>query len=333
MRDYQTKANDPDVADSIVVEKLGAHETNSALKELKNGVSKTGQTLTDQSDSGDDEVFTQLATAMFINAMSAQTFQDSGIASAYIITPLTGSGGLVAPTDYSQMNGAVVSFIPSNANPAGASTLDFGQTAGSLLGTKAILSLAAAPLAANVLDTTHYHEFRFSVFLNAWLFIGKKRAADPVTGLFDAYGKWSDKKTSSNAGGTFTKDAWRKRDLGFEDSDGSNLGVLANDQLTLEAGTYVCAAQAPGHKVNKHILRLRDTTGATTLLQGANADCSATANVTTLATLSGKFTIGIQSVLEIQHYSTTTQATTGFGNPMSIGVDEIYTIIELWRVL
>jgi hypothetical protein len=271
---------------------------------------------------------------MFINGISAQSFVDSGIASAYIITPVTGSGGLVVPTDYAQMDGAIVSFLPSNANPAGASTLDFGQTAGSLLGTRAIISLTTFPLAANTLDTGHYHEFKYSVALNSWVFIGKKRPADPVTGLFDAYGKWSDKKTSGDGGGTFTKDIWQKRDLNFEDSDDSNLGTLANDQLTLEAGTYVCSVKAPGQNVNKHALRLYDTTGADVLIDGENADCTAASGVTTHAMLSDKFTITVQSVLEIQHYSTSTQASTGFGAALAIvGRDERYTTIELWRVL
>jgi hypothetical protein len=69
------------------------------------------------------------------------------------------------------------------------------------------------------------------------------------------------------------------------------------------------------------------------LLSGKNADCSGS-NVTTTATISGKFTIGVQSVLEIQHWCTTTQATTGFGNAINIaGRDEVYATIELWRVL
>jgi hypothetical protein len=331
MRDTQTKENEGAAADTITATKLGAGELNSVTVEIQTAVTKAGQTLTNQDGTG--QIPTQLATAQFINGISAQTFVDSGIASAYIATPVTGISGLVVPTDYAQMNGAIISILLSNANPAGASTLNFGQDAGSLLGTKAILSLAAAPLAANVLDTTHYHEFRYSVFLNAWIFIGKKRAADPVTGLFDAYGKWSDTKASGVAGGDFVKDIWQTRDLNTEDSDSANLATIAGNQLTLEAGTYVCSVKANGHEVDRHALQLWDTTGAAVLINGMSADCSGS-NVTTTAHLSGKFTIGVQSVLEIQHQCTTSQATTGFGNPISIGGrSEVYTIIELWRVL
>jgi hypothetical protein len=171
------------------------------------------------------------------------------------------------------------------------------------------------------------------VSANAWIFIGKKRPADPVTGLFDAYGKWSETKASGVAGGDFTKDAWRKRVFNTENSDDSNLGTLASGQLTLEAGTYVGSAKANGHEVDRHAIQLFDTTGAAVLINGMSADCSGS-NVTTTASMQGKFTIGVQSVLEIQHYCRTTQATTGFGNPVTIGGrDEVYATIELWRVL
>jgi hypothetical protein len=330
-RDYQTKINDPDVADSITATKLGAGETNSALSEITNSVLKSGQTPAVQD--GTSEIFTQIATAQFINGISAQTFQDSGIADAYIVTPITGSGGLVVPTDYAQMNGAIISFLPAFAN-TGASTLDFGQTAGSLLGAKAIIQMTTAPLAPGLIDTNHYHEFIYSVALNSWLFIGKKRAADPVTGLFDAYGKWSDTKASTTDGGTFTQGAWRTRDLNTEDSDSEGMATIAANQITLEAGTYVCSAQAPGFKVNKHATRLYDTTGAAVLLNGTSCDSTSSTSMQTASLISGKFTIAVQSVLEVQHYCNSTQATTGFGNPSDIGGrDEVYATIELWRVL
>jgi hypothetical protein len=170
----------------------------------------------------------------------------------------------------------------------------------------------------------------FSVSVNAWLFIGKKRAADPSGGIYDAYGKWIDRKADTNDGGTFTNGDWRQRDITFEDTDTSNLGTIAVNQLTLEAGTYDCLIMAPGRDAGPHKARLRDTTGAATLRLSQNAD--ATSGNTSNAIISGRFTIGVQSVLEVQHWSTNTKATSGFGKAMSIGEFEIYTTIELWRV-
>jgi hypothetical protein len=326
MRDTQTKQNEGAAADTITDTKLGAGELNSVTVEIQTGVTKSGQTLTNQDGTG--QIPTQLATAMFINGMSAQTFQDGGAVNAYVITPVTGSGGLVVPTSYAQMNGAIVSFIPDNANTA-ACTLDFGQTGATLVGAKAILSMTGAPLASGVLDDTNYHEFAYSVSLNSWVFIGKKRASIS-SGLYNAYGKWSDKKIDTTDGGDCNSGSWQQRDINFEDSDTAGLGAIAGNQLTLEAGTYVCLILAPGRDVAQHKARLQDITGAATLLWGKNAD--ATSGNTSDAVVNGQFTIGVQSVLQIQHRSTGSKGVSGFGKALSIGEDEIYTTIELWRV-
>jgi hypothetical protein len=331
MRDYQTKANEGGGADTITAEKLGAGEANSYLNELENAVSKTGQALTDQSDSGDDEIFTQLATAQFINAISAQTFQDGGIASAYIATPLTGSGGLVVPTDYAQMNGAIISFIPDNANPAGASTLNFGQTSSSLLGIKNILSLAGAPLASGVLDAVNFHDFMFSVAANSWIFIGKKRPADPSGGLYDAYGKWSDEKTAGVDGGTFTNGAWRDRDLNKQNSNDDNIATLSGGELTiLVAGKYGCKASAPARNVNEHAARLWNITTAAVLIKGTAEE--ATSGNSSRSHMDDQFTATVDNtVIKIQHQGTSTSGTSGFGKASGFQ-NEVYTTIELWRV-
>jgi hypothetical protein len=171
----------------------------------------------------------------------------------------------------------------------------------------------------------------FSVSVNAWLFIGKKRAADPSGGIYDAYGKWSDKKTSGDEGGDFNNGDWRQRDITFEDSDTEGIGAIALNQLTLEAGTYDCTISAPARDVNQHTARLRNITGGATLLKGKNAEASS--GNTSDAVINGRFTIGIQSILQVQHYSTGTKGVSGFGKALSIAlIDEVYTTIELWRV-
>ena len=46
----------------------------------------------------------------------------------------------------------------------------------------------------------------------------------------------------------------------------------------------------------------------------------------------GRFTLGVQSVLEVQHYCAATQSTNGFGPANNIAsLDEVYTIAEFWR--
>jgi hypothetical protein len=48
----------------------------------------------------------------------------------------------------------------------------------------------------------------------------------------------------------------------------------------------------------------------------------------------GKFTLAVQSVLEVQHRCNTTRATDGFGIAVNIdSVVEIYTVAQFERVL
>ena len=332
-RDYQSKVNDDGGADSITETKFGAGEFDSIAQELANSVIKSGQTPAIQD--GTSEIFTQIATAMFINGFSAQTFQDSGAADAYIVTPKTGVAGLVAPLSYAAMDGAIISFIPNFVN-TGASTINFGQTAGTLLGNKAIITLAGGALAGGLLDATQYHEFMYSVSLNSWVFIGKKRAAEPVAGFFDAYAKWSDTVASGTDGGGFTAAAWRKRDINTEDSDTAAIGAIAGNVLTLDAGTYICSASCPGHSVGCHTARLQNTTAGTTLLTGttANTTTTYTAEATlTRSFINGLFTVAAGQALELQHYCSDTRATDGFGRANGIATtSEVYSTIELWRV-
>jgi hypothetical protein len=51
-----------------------------------------------------------------------------------------------------------------------------------------------------------------------------------------------------------------------------------------------------------------------------------------LALVSGQFTLAISSVLEVQHYCSETKNTSGFGLATGFGQTETYTTAEFWRV-
>ena len=65
-----------------------------------------------------------------------------------------------------------------------------------------------------------------------------KLRINDVLALAHDYVKVSDVKAYDVAGGTFTQDAWRTRDINTEDSDPSNICSIGSNQITLEAGTY-----------------------------------------------------------------------------------------------
>lgn len=134
MQDFGTKAdNSPPPGGQ-----LSAVEFNNLATENENAVLRSGQSLSGASA-------TQLATSLFLHGVKSGTFQDSGAVNAYVITPVSGASGVLLPSTYSEMNGAVIQFRAANAN-TGASTLNIGQTTGALLGTKAIVDQYGSPL-------------------------------------------------------------------------------------------------------------------------------------------------------------------------------------------
>lgn len=153
MRDYQIKQNIGGTPDTITNTRLGANEMNSALTELKTAVERTAQTLSPAD--GTAEILDQLSQAIFINATSAQTFQDNGSSNTYELTPATGVNGLVVPTDYNFMEGAQLSFLAGNEN-TGSSTLRIGQDTGSYLAIKKLLNKDGTELNAGDIKNEYY---------------------------------------------------------------------------------------------------------------------------------------------------------------------------------
>jgi hypothetical protein len=148
-----------------------------------------------------------------------------------------------------------------------------------------------------------------------------------------SYAKFSDTKTATD-GGTFTQDAWQTRDLTLEDSDTDNLGTLLANQITLEPGTYICRCSAPAREVDLHKVRIYDTSSPAVLLVGTSENAGGGEDSTTRSFVSGLFIIDAQKVIEVQHYCSSTRASTGFGNAAQVpGTDDVYTIIELWRIV
>lgn len=153
-----------------------------------------------------------------------------------------------------------------------------------------------------------------------------------VTSAGTGYLQYQDQEAQNTNGGTFTSGAWRTRVLNTEVSDSGGHGTLSSNQITLDAGTYICSAVAPAFACDRHQLRLQNVTDAATVLLGSSLNTSSTATSQLgLAVLSGKFTIGASKALELQHQCQTTSATFGFGVAANFAT-EIYASIEFWKV-
>jgi len=186
MRDYQTKANQGGAPDSITSTKLGAGEANSVLTEAKTAVERSGLTVAPANGAGEDT--TQLAQAIFINSVKASTFADSGSANAYQLTPVSGSSGVLLPGDYAALGGMRIYFVPS-ANNTGNTTINIGQTVGTLLGSKKALTQAGGQLPSGAMVASRLASFTYDASADsgtgAWILDGSYDASGqflPLTG-------------------------------------------------------------------------------------------------------------------------------------------------------
>ena len=145
-----------------------------------------------------------------------------------------------------------------------------------------------------------------------------------------SYIKLVDSKASTTAGGGFTSGSWVKRTVTEETDIGANVSI-SSSVIVLAAGTYQCRISAPAFSVDAHQIRLRNTTGGSTVLVGTSEFNTDTAEIQTRSVIVGRFTVSGSQNLEIQHQAGTTKATNGLGVPNSFGEAEIYTIAEFWK--
>lgn len=219
MQDFGTKADDTAGPSG----QLSAAEFNNLATENENAVLRSGQTLTGAS-------VTQLAQSLFLHGVKSQAFQDSGAANAYVATPISGTNGVLLPADYANMNGAVIAFKASASNTA-ASTLNIGQTTGTLLGTKAIVDQAGAVLPAGSIQVGAYVEVRYDASIGAgsWVLL-------PWTSLVAAQapGFLNSKMTVATAAATAT---WTADSVTLNTALGGKSFQIASFSKTINLAT------------------------------------------------------------------------------------------------
>lgn len=147
-----------------------------------------------------------------------------------------------------------------------------------------------------------------------------------------------DQKASGTDGGTFTSGAWRTRDLNTVLTNTIPGASLVSNQITLPAGTYEVDALAPHYQngsSNATIAKARiyDITGSAQLATGPHTRINgSSAAGQLLSPARGRFMLAVASVVELQHYTTQTKNTDGFGAAMSIGEPEIYSDVIIRRI-
>ncbi len=147
-----------------------------------------------------------------------------------------------------------------------------------------------------------------------------------------AYILLKDIKADGTLGGTFTAGDWRTRDLNTISHDDTGQVSLSSNQFVLPAGTYEITARAQAFACGRNKLRLRNITTTADVIIGNGMFAKQTSSSNTMSALDGKFTITSGTTFEFQHRCTVTQANQGLGVETTYGVEEVYAVVQLWKV-
>ena len=156
-------------------------------------------------------------------------------------------------------------------------------------------------------------------------------------GKFASYAVICDQKAQGTGGGTFTKGAWRTRDLNTEITDADGIVSISSNQFTLQAGTYLVNASAPCKKATANQAALYNVTDSSFVQYGTGALAHVSYQGFSSSFISARFTISGAKAFEIRHFSSHTQATDGFGpsfgssDASTAGGVAIFTVVEIFK--
>jgi hypothetical protein len=141
-----------------------------------------------------------------------------------------------------------------------------------------------------------------------------------------------DEKSNGTNAGTFTSGSFQTRTLNTVMTNEISGASLSSNQIILPSGTYYIDGIAPVYAVENHKLKLRNITDSSDVLIGISNYASSSGFVGNNAHLTGRFTIASQKTFEIQHRSSSTTNSNGFGTSASMSVIEVYADIQIWKV-
>lgn len=143
--------------------------------------------------------------------------------------------------------------------------------------------------------------------------------------------RYVNTQAAGTDGGALSSGAWNTCTINSETTDEGGYGTLAANAVTLLPGCYEYSAWATGFVVDKHKLRLRNTTDGATLTDGGTATAPA-ASQSIVHIPKGIVTITASKTFELQHWVETTNGTNGEGKALNTGGAEIYASLEFNRL-
>lgn len=137
-----------------------------------------------------------------------------------------------------------------------------------------------------------------------------------------------DVKSVGTNGGTFTKNAWRTRDLNHLEGIVDFL-TLDNNQFTLTEGKYSITARAPAFDVRNHQTRLFNITDDTEIIGSCSYSWKGSSS---MSEISAVIEINAPKIFEVQHICSETGTNTGFGLSSGFDTEEIYTRVTIQKL-
>ncbi|HEU4708295.1 MAG TPA: hypothetical protein VFS17_03190 [Methylophilaceae bacterium] len=136
-----------------------------------------------------------------------------------------------------------------------------------------------------------------------------------------------DEKAQNTSGGANTGGTTATRTLNTVVANTIPGASLSSNQITLPAGTYRVRASAPAYNVDRHRVMLYDVSLGNAFALGTTESSSST--VTNRSFVTYRFTLAATKVLELRHFTTTSNATNGFGIQVNSSGVEVYGEVEI----
>lgn len=162
----------------------------------------------------------------------------------------------------------------------------------------------------------------------SWTTVSSLQTA--TTGGFTAYAVLYYKVSSGTHGGS-SSTSWADRSLNHEHADPSSIVSISSNQFTLAAGNYFIRASACSYDTESCRLRIYDETNGAAIIVGGNGYGETYASENTWNTVVGRVTPSGTTAYKLQQITQMNRGTWGHGYAQSLGGDEIYAIVEIFK--
>jgi hypothetical protein len=141
-----------------------------------------------------------------------------------------------------------------------------------------------------------------------------------------------DQQSSNTDGGTFTSGSYIRRVLNTVLTNTITGASLAGNLIALPAGLYYIVAEAPAFKVDRHKIKITDSTNSADLLIGSSSFTSNNDSIQTISKAMGIINLAGAASIEILHRCQLTKIDNGYGLAASFSDTNVYTSISIYKV-